>query len=114
MLERTQRYMSPYASSRRALPLHALLQDHTGWEIVDWTTIDPTFPPAPRQQKGDSVNCAIIVTLIMELRLVNEEVTFNKFPISKMELFHVRKRLIYNLNRFDTARIFYHVKNNKK
>jgi len=62
----------------------------------------------------DPNHCAIIVTLIMELRLVNKEVTFNKFPISKMELFHVRKRLIYNLNRFDTARIFYHVKNNKK
>ena len=90
------------------------LQDHTGWEIVDWTTIDPTFPPAPRQQKGDSVNCAIIVTLIMELRLVNEEVTWNKFPISKMELFHVRKRLIYNLDRFNTARILYHIENNKK
>ena len=90
------------------------LQLLSGLEIVDWTTIDPTFPPAPRQQKGDSVNCAIIVTLIMELRLVNEEVTFNKFPISKMELFHVRKRLIYNLDRFNTARILYHVQNNKK
>ena len=52
--------------------------------------------------------------LMMELRLVNEEVPINKFPISKTELFHVRKRLMYNLNRFNTARILYHINNNFK
>ena len=33
------------------------------------------------------------VILMMELRLVHEEVTFDKFPISQKEL---RKRLMYN------------------
>ena len=91
-----------------------VLQAHSGYEIMDWTTMDPTFAPAPRQQKGDGVNCAIIVMLMMELRLVNEEVPIDKFPISKTELFHVRKRLMYNLNRFNTARILYHINNNFK
>ena len=51
---------------------------------------------------------------MMELRLDDEDVTWKKFPIKKTELFHVRKRLMYNLDRFGTARILFHCQNNKK
>ena len=92
------------------------IADWTSWttQIPDWTTMDLTFASAPRQQEGDGINCAIIVILMMELRLVYEEVPIDKFPISKTELFLLRKRLCYNLNRSNTARILFHINNNFK
>ena len=53
-----------------------------------------------QQQSWDTRNSAIIIILMMELRLEHQDVNIPQFPISKKDLFQVRKRLLYNIQNF--------------
>ena len=82
-----------------------LLQCSTGEEIADWNDVDFSFAEKVHQQQPeDDWNCGIFVLLMMELMLENMDLCFAQFPFKLEDMYQVRKRLIYNIKKFNIPR----------